>query len=71
MAQHRDKMPSSDLLVTYDRPEHPAARSLLMRLLTPRRLAENKTYLRAITERPTDGIPMQGSTEMDTKEKTG
>jgi cytochrome P450 len=54
--RHRHELPSSDLLVTYDRPEHPPARSLLMRLFTPRRLAENEAYLRSLAERLIDGV---------------
>ena len=64
IGRHRGEMPSSDLLVTYDRPEHPLARSLLMRLFTPRRLAENEAYLRGLAERLIDAVVVAGSAEV-------
>jgi cytochrome P450 len=43
--QHRDQMPFSDQIITFDPPKHKAHRGLLMRLLTPRRLRENEDFM--------------------------
>ena len=64
ISRFRDEMPSSDLLVTYDRPEHPPARSLLMRLFTPRRLRENEVYLRGLCDRMTEETLLRGKAEI-------
>ena len=64
IAQHRGEMPCADLLVTYDQPEHPPARSLLMRLFTPSRLAENEAYLRGLAERLIGEILVRGEAEV-------
>ncbi|TDC56792.1 cytochrome P450 [Actinomadura sp. KC345] len=40
--EHRDKLPMSDQLPTLDPPVHTAHRSLLMKLITPKRLKENE-----------------------------
>ena len=42
---HRDDLPYSDQLPTFDPPEHTQHRGLLMRLLTPRRLKENEASM--------------------------
>jgi cytochrome P450 len=62
--RHRGELPSSDLLVTYDQPEHQLAKSLLMRLFTPRRLAANEAYLRGLAEKLIDQILLTGSAEV-------
>ncbi|MET0287497.1 MAG: cytochrome P450, partial [Polyangiales bacterium] len=43
--KYRDTLPLSDQLVTFDPPKHTAHRSLLGRLLTPKRLKENEDFL--------------------------
>ncbi len=65
--EHRGKMPSSDLLVTYDRPDHPPARSLLMRLFTPSRLAENEIYIRTLSEHLVSEMLIKGTAEIVTE----
>ena len=40
--QHRDELPFSDQILTFDPPVHTAHRGLLMRLITPKRLRENE-----------------------------
>lgn len=40
--EHRDRLPMSDQLPTLDPPVHTAHRSLLMKLITPKRLKENE-----------------------------
>ena len=52
--KHRDELPFSDQLPTFDPPKHTAHRGLLMRLLTPRRLAENEEAMGAIADRQLD-----------------
>lgn len=64
IAAFRDQMPSADLLITYDRPEHAPARSLLLSLFTPRRLAENETYLRGLCTRMTEAMLAKGTAEV-------
>jgi cytochrome P450 family 150 subfamily A5 len=43
--QHRDELPMSDQLPTFDPPKHRDHRALLMRLLTPKRLRENEAFM--------------------------
>jgi cytochrome P450 len=43
--KHRADLPFSDQLPTLDPPEHTAHRSLLMRLITPKRLKENEELM--------------------------
>ncbi len=43
--QHRDELPMSDQLLTFDPPVHTAHRGLLMRLITPKRLRENEEFM--------------------------
>lgn len=43
--KHRAELPFSDQLPTLDPPEHTAHRSLLMRLITPKRLKENEELM--------------------------
>ncbi|MUL66416.1 cytochrome [Mycobacterium sp. CBMA 234] len=42
---HRDELPFSDQLPSFDPPTHTAHRSLLARLITPKRLKENEEYI--------------------------
>lgn len=42
IAEHRDKLPMSDQLPTLDPPVHTNHRSLLLQLITPKRLKENE-----------------------------
>ncbi|HUO48410.1 MAG TPA: cytochrome P450 [Acidimicrobiales bacterium] len=43
--RHRDELPFSDQLPTFDPPRHHDHRRLLMRLLTPQRLRENEEFM--------------------------
>jgi cytochrome P450 len=58
--KHRDDLPFSDQLPTFDPPKHTAHRGLLMRLLTPRRLAENEDAMGAIADRQLDEFMSDG-----------
>ncbi len=59
--QHRDELPFSDQLPTFDPPKHTQHRGLLMRLLTPRRLAENEEAMGAIADRQLDEFLADGA----------
>jgi cytochrome P450 len=67
IAAHRGEMPSCDLVVTYDEPEHTRARSLLMRLFTPSRLKANEAYLTRLCEITIDELLQKGEVEVVTR----
>jgi len=48
---HRDVLPFSDQLPSFDPPKHTAHRGLMMRLLTPKRLRENEEFMGVVAER--------------------
>src|SRR3954471_9455842 len=52
--QHRDEIPFSDQLPTLDPPTHTNHRSLLMRLITPKRLKENEDAMWALADEALD-----------------
>jgi len=64
IARYRDLLPSSDLLVTYDQPEHPQARGLLMRLFSVRRLQENEAYFTDLADRMVTEVLTRGKAEV-------
>ena len=64
IARYRGLLPSSDLLVTYDQPEHPQARGLLMRLFSVRRLQENEAYFTDLADRMVTEILGRGQAEV-------
>nr|WP_068270220.1 cytochrome P450 [Aldersonia kunmingensis] len=45
IAAHADELPFSDQLPTFDPPKHTAHRSLLSRMITPKRLKENEDFM--------------------------
>jgi cytochrome P450 family 150 subfamily A5 len=49
--RHRDVLPFSDQLPSFDPPRHTDHRALMMRLLTPRRLRENEEFMARYSER--------------------
>ena len=57
IAQHRDSLPMSDQLPTMDPPMHTDHRSLLMRLITPKRLKENEEFMCAAGRPPARHVP--------------
>ena len=61
--EHRDALPFSDQLPTFDPPKHTAHRGLLMRLLTPRRLRENEEAMYGIADRLIDEFIADGKCE--------
>ncbi|MGV0834999.1 cytochrome P450 [Mycolicibacterium thermoresistibile] len=54
IARHRDEMPFSDQLPTFDPPVHTAHRALLARMLTPKRLKENEDFMWRLADRQLD-----------------
>jgi cytochrome P450 len=63
IAEHRHKLPMNDQLPTLDPPVHTASRALLMRLITPKRLAENEAFIYRLTDRTLDTFVARGVCE--------
>jgi cytochrome P450 len=61
--QHRDELPMSDQMLTFDPPKHTAHRALLMRLITPKRLRENEEFMWRLADRQIDEFIDSGSGE--------
>ena len=59
--QHRDELPFSDQLPTFDPPKHTAHRALLMRLITPKRLKENEEFMWELADQTIDEFFPSGS----------
>ena len=62
--QHRDEVPFSDQLPTFDPPKHTAHRGLLMRLITPKRLKENEEFMWRLADRQIDEFHADGACEL-------
>ena len=63
IAEHRHKLPMSDQLPTMDPPAHTDHRSLLMRLITPKRLSENEEFMWRLADRQLDTFLERGQCE--------
>lgn len=63
IAQHRDEVPFSDQLPTFDPPVHTAHRALLSRMLTPKRLKENEDFMWRLADRQFDAALTGGRCE--------
>ncbi|HTL84801.1 MAG TPA: cytochrome P450 [Acidimicrobiia bacterium] len=63
IAEHRDALPFSDQLPTFDPPVHTAHRALLMRLITPKRLKENEAFMWRLADRQIDEFAADGACE--------
>jgi cytochrome P450 len=61
--QHRDALPFSDQLPTFDPPKHTEHRGLLMRLITPKRLLENEEFMWRLADRQIDEFSANGRCE--------
>jgi cytochrome P450 len=61
--QHRDELPFSDQLPSFDPPKHTAHRALLMRLITPKRLRENEEFMWRLADRQLDEFLAAGRCE--------
>jgi cytochrome P450 len=53
---HRDELPFSDQLPTFDPPRHTDHRALLMRLITPKRLKENEEFMWRLADQQIDEL---------------
>ena len=60
---HRDQLPMSEHMVTMDPPDHTRERSLIMRLLTPKRLKENEAFMWGLADRQIDEFVGDGRCE--------
>ncbi|WP_407687506.1 cytochrome P450 [Mycobacterium sp. HUMS_1102779] len=61
--KHRDELPFSDQLPTLDPPTHTNHRSLMMRLITPKRLKENEDAMWALADQALDEFLAPGHGE--------
>ena len=61
--EHRDELPFSDQLPTFDPPQHTEHRGLLMRLITPKRLKENEEFMWRLADRQIDEFLDRGECE--------
>lgn len=60
---HRNELPMSDQMLTFDPPIHTAHRALLMRLITPKRLRENEEFMWRLADRQIDEFIDRGDSE--------
>ena len=63
IALHRDELPMSDQLPTLDPPVHTDHRSLLLRLITPKRLSSNEEFMWRLADRQLDTFLPRGKCE--------
>jgi cytochrome P450 len=63
IAQYRDQIPMSEHIVTQDPPDHTRTRGLLGRLLTPKRLKENETFMWRLADQQLDEFVSRGKCE--------
>jgi cytochrome P450 len=63
IATYRDQLPLHEHIVTMDAPAHTQHRSLLMRLLTPKRLRENEDFMWRLADRQLDEFLVDGRCE--------
>lgn len=62
--QHRRAMPMGEYIVTQDPPTHAAHRSLLMRLMTPKRMRENEAFMWDLADHQIDTFVERGAFEV-------
>ncbi len=60
---YRDQLPMYEHMVTMDQPMHTRERSLVMRLLTPKRLRENEAFMRRLADQQIDEFVVDGKCE--------
>ncbi len=63
IVQYRDQIPMSEHIVTQDPPDHTRTRGLLGRLLTPKRLQENETFMWRLADQQLDEFVSRGKCE--------
>ena len=64
IAAHRHLIPSASNIATLDPPEHTVRRSLLLGMITPRRLQENEAGMRQLADAQIDGFIGKGRVEI-------
>ena len=62
--EHRDELPFSDQITTFDPPKHTEHRALLLRLITPKRLNENEEFMWRLADRQLDEFHARGTCEL-------
>jgi cytochrome P450 len=62
--EHRDELPFTDQLPSFDPPHHTAQRALLLRLITPKRLKENEAFLWSFADQTIDTFIDRGECEV-------
>jgi cytochrome P450 len=67
IAEHRRELPMNEHFATMDPPEHTQHRSLLHRLLTPKRLKENEDFMWRLADRQMDEFIAAGRCEWITE----
>ncbi len=60
---HRQSVPGAALLMSMDAPRHPALRSLLMGIITPKRLKENEEFIVRFAKNQVDSAVSRGRFE--------
>jgi cytochrome P450 len=66
IAEHRTTLPMHEHMVTMDPPDHTRERSLLMRLITPKRLKDNEDFMWRLADHQLDEIVPDGHCEFIT-----
>ena len=61
LEQYREYFPNNDQIVTFDPPVHTDHRTILMGLITPKRLKENEDFLKRTADRFLDEIIQRGN----------
>ncbi len=61
--RHRDELPFSDQLPSFDPPKHSAHRGLLTKLLTPRRMRENEDFMWRLADSQLAEVIQAGESE--------
>ena len=61
--RYRDQLPMFEHMVTMDAPAHTRERSLIMRLLTPKRLKKNEAFMWRLADRQIDEFVADGRCE--------
>jgi cytochrome P450 len=61
--RYRDQLPMHEHMVTMDPPDHTRERALLMRLITPKRLKENESFMWGLADRQLDEFADRGRCE--------
>src|SRR5262249_44576945 len=64
ISEYRSSVPYGALLVTQDPPSHSKSRSLVMGMITPKRLKENEEFMWKLADRQIDEFLQRGKVEL-------